>query len=113
MIGEDKAALERALVIVRSLDARIVNAVETLLKTSTWQEAAEYAVFHVQTSRLHLRPWMCPPCWANDEIDATQPSRYGNKPNEVELRQRLRRAGLSVFEPNPLEAIAQAEAKSA
>jgi hypothetical protein len=105
MTQRDRDALTRALVMARALDARIANAVETMLKTSTWQEAAEYAVFHCQTSRLHLRPWMCPPCDANDEIDPAEGDRYGNRADEVSLRQRLKRAGLSAFEPDPLAAI--------
>ena len=57
MTRKDKDALRRALVAARALDAQTAQAVETNLKTSTWQEAAEYAAYHCQMKVLRLRPW--------------------------------------------------------
>ena len=48
---------------------------------------------------------------SDDEIDPAGMS--GGKPEEVALRQRMLAAGLSIYEPSPLEAIAQAEAEAA
>jgi hypothetical protein len=44
-------------------------------------------------------------CDANGEVDPAEGDGYGNRPDEVGLRQRLTRAGLSVFEPDPMAAI--------
>ena len=61
--------------------------------------------YHCQMRSLRLRPWQCPPCDANGEVDPAEGDGYGNRPDEVGLRQRLTRAGLSVFEPDPMAAI--------
>jgi hypothetical protein len=39
----------------------------------------------------------------------TNPPCYGHHPEEIALRQRLLAAGLSLFEPDPLGALTQAE----
>ena len=108
MTRRDKDALQRALVAVRTLDPIIVDAVESMLKSRTWQEAAEYAAFHCQVNSLRLRPWQAPPCRSDDEVDPA--GMCGGKPEEVALRQRMLALGLSVYEPDPLAAIEHAEA---
>jgi len=54
----------------------------------------------------------CPPASADDELGAGN-DKYGSRPREVVLRQRLRSAALSVYEPDPMRAIQEAEAKPA
>ena len=76
-----------------------------MLKSRTWEEGGEYAAYHCQMRSLRLRPWQCPPCDANGEVDPAEGDGYGNRPDEGGLRQRLTRAGLSVFEPDPMAAI--------
>jgi hypothetical protein len=107
----DKDALTRAIEMARTLDPIIVQAVESLLKSRTWQEAAEYACYHCQVKSLRLRPWQAPPLRSDDEIDPA--GMYGGKPEEVALRRRMITLGLSEFEPNPLEAIERSEAEAA
>jgi hypothetical protein len=48
---------------------------------------------------LKLRPWEVPPCniWGH------------HCANAIALRDRLVAAGLSVFEPNPMQALAETE----
>ena len=106
MTRKDKDALRRALVAARALDAQTAQAVETNLKTSTWQEAAEYAAYHCQMKVLRLRPWMTPPTLSDDEVDPEGPlRRHGAE--EVGLRQAHAGArASSSFEPDPLAAIA-------
>ena len=111
MTRKDKDALRRALVAARALDAQTAQAVETNLKTSTWQEAAEYAAYHCQMRVLKLRPWQTPPMISHDEIDPE--GRYGGTEQEVGLRRKMLALGVSIFEPDPLAAIAQAEAEAA
>ena len=108
MTRKDKDALRRALVAARALDAQTAQAVETNLKTSTWQEAAEYAAYHCQMRVLKLRPWQTPPMISHDEIDPE--GRYGGTEQEVGLRQKMLALGVSIFEPDPLAAIERAEA---
>ena len=111
MTRKDKDALRRALVAARALDAQTAQAVDTMLKSRTWQEAAESAAYHCQMKVLRLRPWMTPPMLSHDEVDPE--GRYGGTAEEVGLRRRMLALDLSLFEPNPLEAIAAAEAKAA
>jgi hypothetical protein len=111
MTRKDKDALRRALVVARTLDAQTARAVAASLKTSTWQEAAEYAAYHCQMRALKLRPWQTPPMLSHDEVDPE--GRYGGTEQEVGLRRRMRALDLSLYEPGPLEAIARAEAKAA
>jgi hypothetical protein len=98
----DRDALTRALAMVRTLDPIIVQAVESLLKTS-WQEAAEYACYHCQMKSLQLRPWQAPPLRSDDAVDPA--GLYGAREQEVALRQRMIALGISIFEPDPLAAI--------
>ena len=105
MTRKDKDALRRALVAAGALDAQTAQAVETNLKTSTWQEAAEYAAYHCQMKVLRLRPWMTPPTLSHDEVDPegrTAALSRGSRFASGAARARP----WSLFEPNPLEAIA-------
>jgi hypothetical protein len=103
--------LRRALVAARALDVQTAQAVETNLKTSTWQRAAEYAAYHCQMRVLKLRPWQTPPMISHDEIDPE--GRYGGTEQEVGLRRKMLALGVSIFEPDPLAAIERAEAEAA
>jgi hypothetical protein len=104
--------MKRAIDAMRNESPESRERVEHVLREEGFESAAQTAAYHVQRLALGLKPWMCPPCWANDEIDATRPNTFGNRAKEVALRQRLQRAGLSAFEPNPMKALADAEARS-
>ena len=108
MTRKDKDALKRALVMVETVDAEIAQRIKA---HSTWQEAAERAAFFCQMRLLHLRPWMTPPMLSHDQIDPQ--GGYGGTEQEVGLRRKMLALGLSLYEPNPLAAIAEAEAKTA
>jgi hypothetical protein len=65
----------------------------------------------VQSKNLNLTPWQSPPFRAS-LCDLDKP--FGDpsgKHESAELLQRLRGAGLSIFEPHPLQALAPAEAE--
>jgi hypothetical protein len=113
MTRTDKDALRRAIEMAKTLDPAIVQAVEAMLKSRTWQEAAEYACYHCQVKSLRLRPWQAPPLRSDDVVDPATAGMYGGKPEEVALRQRMIALGLSEFEPDPLTAIEHAEAEMA
>lgn len=112
MSPRDRDALKRAIEMAGTgtLDPIVAEAVERLSKSETLDEVGRYAAYHLQVKSLRLRPWQAPPCDANDEIDPAEGDRPGNMPGEVGLRQRLKRAGLSVFEPDVLGALEAAEA---
>ena len=68
MTRRDRDALTRAIEMANTLDPAIVQAVEAMLKSRTWEEGGEYAAYHCQMRSLRLRPWQCPPCDANGEV---------------------------------------------
>lgn len=69
-----------------------------------WFEAATSASYACQRRALGLRPWQSPPCYGD-----AHPGHDGHADAAV-LLQRLLDAGLSRWEPDPLQALAQAEA---
>ena len=73
-----------------------------------WFEAARYCASFAQRMTLRLKPWDCWPCATADKV--SDPPRYAHRPHEVELRQRMIRLGVSIFEADPLRALAEAEA---
>ena len=108
MTRKDRDALKRAIAMARAMDGETAQRVDLNLKYSPWQEAAEHAAYQCQMRTLKLRPWQCPPMDSDDEISPK--GMYGGTPQEVGLRRRMIVLGLSVFEPDPLSAIAEAEA---
>jgi hypothetical protein len=101
----DRAALKRALVMARAESPAQAQQIDDMLRERGWQRATEFAAYCCQCTSLRLKPWQAPPCHSHEEVG----SGYGNLPNEVEVRQRLRRAKLSVWEPDPIAALEAAE----
>jgi hypothetical protein len=81
------------------------------VKTEPWEEVAGLAAHSCQCTRLRLKPWEPPPAHSNDEV--TRPDRYGSRPQQVALRQRMVKLGISIYEPDPIAAIERAEAERA
>jgi hypothetical protein len=77
-----------------------------MLRSQGEHEAGAFAVGFLQVRNLHLKPWEAPPC---DSSDGASADRYGRRPGEIELRQRMKRAGVSVLHPDPLAALAAIE----
>jgi hypothetical protein len=103
----DIEALERAFELGCRESAEYREHLESIAAEQGWQFAAESASFHFQSKGL--KPWECPPsCTHDDVIDNVS---YGHKKKEIALRLRLLKAGLSLFEPFPTEALKQAERK--
>jgi hypothetical protein len=107
----DRDALRRALTIARAESDEERAHLDHIEGRSGWQEAAESAVYHLQCKALRLRPWEPPPCWIRDlEADlAAGDDGVGGRFRAAKLTQRLLKANLSRFEPDPLAALAQAE----
>jgi hypothetical protein len=97
----DRAALERALALVRAESEQERERVDRELIEQGWQQAAELAAYQCQCRTMRLRPWQAPPIDASDEFGVG----YGCQPSEVQLRRRLLAAGLSIYEPDPLTAL--------
>jgi hypothetical protein len=78
-----------------------------------WSRVARFCCFNVQSESLGLEIFQSPPCYADGDA-LREP--YGDPRaarETVELAQRLVRAGLSKFEPDPFTALAIAEGHGA
>jgi len=99
------------MAIARQNPKRAEQLDRKLASGQSWFDVAFFAALCVQSNALHLKPWQCPPCDSNNEIDPSQGVLYGNRPDEVALLQRMLRAGISRFHPDPNAAFAEAEAQ--
>jgi hypothetical protein len=107
----DCDAFRRAVAMMQA-DPDDAQRVTEDLKKRSWEEVAQSAAYHAQMKSLKLRPWQCPPCWANEEINPAEGECFGNLREEVELLQRMLAAGLSNWEPDPLAALERVEAEA-
>jgi hypothetical protein len=70
-----------------------------------WIEVATRLAANAQAANLGLRPWEVEPCHADDVVHGG----WGGKPDEVALRRKMIKLGISVWEPDPASAIARIE----
>jgi hypothetical protein len=104
----DKAALELAIVIGRTLRPDLID---RYLAEKPWLKAAIDASHICQQTKLNLRPWECwPPCAvAVGETDAPGLEHRGISKSAALLRKMLS-LGISRWHPDPIAALAAAEA---
>jgi hypothetical protein len=104
----DRAAMQAAIEMMRA-DPEQRELIDHVLNNQS--EAALFAVGFCQVKNLHLKAWECPPV---DTLNVAEPSdNYGRRPNEVRLLRRMLAAGVSRYDPDPMQALAAAEAKPA
>jgi hypothetical protein len=105
--AQDRDAYGRAIEWVRQNgDAAQI---EDKLRCEGFEAAGEFAAYSAQCDTLRLRPWQAPPCHVRGTDP--DPNVYGCRPGEIALRDRLLAAGLSLFEPDPLSALAGAQGR--
>jgi hypothetical protein len=107
----DREALERALALDPDRDPSSPP-INRRLDPERWYEAAHSAAYGCQCDALRPEPWQ--PVPANEYVAVTDDdSAYGpvmGRAAAAELLRRLLAAGLSRYEPNPLEALERVEA---
>jgi hypothetical protein len=82
-----------------------------MLADESWQSVAVFAATCAQSRSLNLMPWQNVPFRANlADLDQPLGDPSGRR-ESAELLKRLLDVNLSPFEPDPLAAIAEAEAK--
>jgi hypothetical protein len=106
MERHDLEAMRRAIATLRT-DPELGDTVEALLRDQGEQAAGTFAVGVLQVRSLRLKAWQCPPC---DSTNKHPSNHYGCRPNEVALLRRMLALGISRFEPDPIAALAAAEA---
>jgi hypothetical protein len=97
----------RALAACRKESAARSHQLDSMLRTRSWEGVAKFVAGCAQSRELNLKPWQGPPCNASLD-DLAKPAGDQRGEREIaELLQRLLDAGLSRFEPSPLEALKQ------
>jgi hypothetical protein len=100
----DGDALTRALIWYRARSQDRSSQLDYIIKRDGWRKAAEFCAGSAQRHHLQLRPWMPPPCWCElgeDDDERQAPGRRAAS----ELLARMLAAGLSRFEPDPINAL--------
>jgi hypothetical protein len=94
----DRDAMRRAIDWMRAKSPDHAKEIEHKLEHEGFEAAGEFAADAAQCANLKLKPWETPPCniWGY------------NQSSGIELRDRLLAAGLSIFEPDPIKALAEA-----
>jgi hypothetical protein len=111
----DREAIERAIAIMRNSSAERAEQIDRLLQEDDWQGAADLAVYHCQRELIRPRLWQPIPADIDpDQIEAIIAKGDDGKAGRflaAKLLRKMLRAGLSRFEPQPIEALAAARAK--
>jgi hypothetical protein len=107
----DHDAFKRAIELMQAEPAgshgrELIEAL--LAKQQSFEETGETACYYCQCKALRLQPWQSPPMYAAPRTDGHDDGSQGWKAAEM-LAYRLRAAGLSKFEPDPLGALERAE----
>jgi len=100
---KDRDSMRRCIEIMRHESPESREQIEHKLKDEGFEKAGHFAAYAVQCDTLRLKPWEAPPCcvWGYDQSGG------------IELRERLVAAGLSIYEPDPVKALAEAEQQEA
>jgi hypothetical protein len=111
----DREALERAIAIDRKRDPMSYKPINRRLEPERWYEAGKSAAYACQCAALRPKPWQ--PVPANEYVAVTDDDReYGpvmGRAAAAELLRRMLAAGLSRYEPDPVNALARVEAERA
>jgi hypothetical protein len=103
----DHDALERCIqATLASKDHKRAEQVREKLAEEPWNEVALFCVYDRQLEALHLKPWEDPPCWIEpDDIKAILATPGHASFEAAKLAKQLIDAGLSIYEPDPIEAL--------
>jgi hypothetical protein len=81
----------------------------TKLADGDWTEVAKFASYSAQKGALNLQQCQDPPCFASLGVPRLPYDDPRAAREAAELLQRLLRAGLSRYEPDPLRTLEQAK----
>jgi hypothetical protein len=95
---DDMDALRKCMEIAKR-DPLRVEQLESMLEDRPWIEVARFACYCVQGDVLRLKLWESPPCSPSDDEAAWK------------LLQKMLKAGVSRFDPDPLRALEAAQAE--
>jgi hypothetical protein len=106
----EQDALTRALEMERAKGGVAQPRIERMLETESWWDAATFAAYSCQIDSLHVQPWQPVPCQIGDADAVIAAGNDGTMGHyaAAKLLQRLLRAGLSEYEPDPIAALERA-----
>jgi hypothetical protein len=104
MLRVDQDALRRALEMAKAESPGRKEQLESKLAEEPWEDVASFAAYCCQNRTLKLKPWQTPPCDARRDVPDDRKA--------YALAERLTAAGLSIFEPDPIAALAAIEARA-
>ena len=106
----DRDALRRAMAAARAESPGRAEQLDELLRREPWEQVAAFAASVCQGAALDLAPWESVPseaetlCWEHGRQVVKRDAKAGA------LLDRMLAAGLSQFEPSPIEALKAAKA---
>jgi hypothetical protein len=107
MTRQDLAALRRCIAVAERDPMRA----EQIRNMRPRLAKALFCCSVAQSEALDLRPWECPP--SESDPDPSDNASYAEQRRRArQVADRLRAAGLSIFEPHPLEALERAAARA-
>jgi hypothetical protein len=106
----DRAAMKRAIEQLRRKGGEDARQIEQKLRDEPWEDVARFAAYSCQCDALNPEPWQ--PVPANDYVvtDRDDEGPVMGRKAAAELLRRLLAAGLSRYEPDPINALERAEA---
>jgi hypothetical protein len=104
---EDREALRRCMELIERADPGITRLLERRAAAGeSWEKRALFACAFLQSRAMRLKPWEIAPCnSAAHSTDAMNAEFAERKRRARHLANRLRAVGLSVYEPDPIEAL--------
>jgi hypothetical protein len=107
----DRDALKRAIEIAKAESPGRAAQITDKLKTESWRAVAEFAAYVAQHVSLKTRPWEFAPVDVDEDDPIPDGDDVHRRGRAIKLLRRLLKAGLSPYEPSPIEALARVEGK--
>ena len=101
----DQAALELCIEQCKRESPNRKQQIEEMLVEREWSEVAEFCCYCAQSRSLRLKCYQSPPCRVDENGD-DDADHYGHgKPAARKLLRQMLLAGLSRFDPTPIESL--------
>jgi hypothetical protein len=107
----DRDALKRAIEIAKGESAGRAAQINDKLKSESPLRVGEFAAYCCQHRVLQTRPWETAPCSVDEDDPIPDGDDHRRTGRAIKLLRRLLAAGLSRYEPDPIEALARVEGK--
>jgi hypothetical protein len=105
----DRAALALAIEIVRNENAASRAQIDDKLQCEPWFAVAAFCAYGAQSTAPNLKPWECwPPCTVEPDDTDERGLEHRRIGKSAALLRRMLAAGLSRYEPDPINALGRA-----